>query len=226
MCAGKRGAGKSLGRTTGARSLSSGPRDRHAETLPPRDILGRLAEAEGCCVCCSVIVVVRGFRVVCRFSSLLGGCEEKYKTEKTFCFFCVTLILLFVNEILFICRNTSFSVPPCWFCRKLARCLWACIARSPDSRGTLLAEQLSWMAEPWVPGGLRLATLSTRQVDREGPGHVPLGAGRHAVSASSSPEGNILTHLRRHYSPHPPAGAPPPAEANASLSRGSFSPAQ
>lgn len=124
------------------------------------------------------------------------------------------------------CRNTSFSVPPCWFCRKLARCLWACIARSPDSRGTLLAEQLSWMAEPWVPGGLRLATLSTRQVDREGPGHVPLGAGRHAVSASSSPEGNILTHLRRHYSPHPPAGAPPPAEANASLSRGSFSPAQ
>lgn len=60
--------------------------------------------------------------------------------------------------------------------------------------------------------GLGPATLSTRQVVREGPGRVPLGAGRHAVSASSSLEGNTLTPLRRHgLPPHPPAGARPPA---------------
>lgn len=60
--------------------------------------------------------------------------------------------------------------------------------------------------------GLGPATLSTRQVVREGPGRVPLGAERRAVSASSSLEGNILTPLRRHgLPPHPPAGARPPA---------------
>ena len=33
VCAGKRGAGSALGRAAGARSLSSGPRDRHAENV-------------------------------------------------------------------------------------------------------------------------------------------------------------------------------------------------
>lgn len=33
VCAGRRGAGKALGRVAGARSLSSGPRDRHAENV-------------------------------------------------------------------------------------------------------------------------------------------------------------------------------------------------
>lgn len=48
---------------------------------------------------------------------------------------------------------------------------------------------------------------------------MPLGAERRAVSAPSSPEGNTLTQLRRHDPPpHPPAGVPPPAEANAPLS--------
>lgn len=40
VCAGDRGAGRALGWTTSARSLSSGPRDGHAENVPPRDRLG------------------------------------------------------------------------------------------------------------------------------------------------------------------------------------------
>lgn len=40
VCAGGRGAGRAVGRATGARPLSSGPRDEHAEHLLPRDRQG------------------------------------------------------------------------------------------------------------------------------------------------------------------------------------------
>lgn len=37
VCAGERGAGRAPGRASGARSLSGGPRDGHADNLFPRD---------------------------------------------------------------------------------------------------------------------------------------------------------------------------------------------
>lgn len=49
-------------------------------------------------------------------------------------------------------------------------------------------------------GGLGPATLSTRQVVREGPRAC---AGRRAVSASPTLEGNTVTPLRQHGHPHP-----------------------
>lgn len=100
-----------------------------------------------------------------------------------------------------------FSVPPCWCSRKLARCYWAYIARVLDSRGSLLAEQLSWTAEPWVPGAWDLQLFLQGKLLGRGRDRVPLGAWRRAVSASCSPEGNTLPPLRRNgSSPQPPCG--------------------
>lgn len=61
-----------------------------------------------------------------------------------------------------------------------------------------MAEQLSWMAEPWVPGAWDLQLFLQGKLLGRGRERVPLGAGRRAVSASSSLEGDALTPLRRY----------------------------
>lgn len=99
--------------------------------------------------------------------------------------------------------------------------LVGCVARSLESRGTLLAEQLSWMAEPWVPGAWDPQLFLPGKLLGRGRGRVPLGAGRRAVSVSSNPEGNTLTPLKRHgLPPHPPRALR--HLQSASLSPGTF----
>lgn len=78
-----------------------------------------------------------------------------------------------------------------------------CIARSLDSRGTLLAEQLSWMAEPWVSGAWDPQLFLPGKLLGRGLGRVPLGAGKRAVSASPNLEGNTVALLRQHGPFHP-----------------------
>lgn len=81
------------------------------------------------------------------------------------------------------------------------------------------------MAKRWVPGAWDPQLFLQGKLLGRGRGRVPLGAGRRARLASFSLEGTTLTPLRRHGPPpHPPAGAPPPAEASATLSPRSFSP--
>lgn len=82
-----------------------------------------------------------------------------------------------------------------------------------------MAEQLSWMAEPWLPGAWDPQLFLQGKSLGRGTGRVPLGAGRRAVLASPNLEGNTVNPLRQHCPlPHPPAGAPPPAEAYVPLS--------
>ncbi len=52
-----------------------------------------------------------------------------------------------------------------------------------------MAEQLSWMAKPWVPGAWDPQLFLQGKLSGRGRGRVPLGAGRRARSAPLSPEG-------------------------------------
>lgn len=162
-CARSRRGGRALRRATGAHSFTSGPRDGHAVSHVTR----RLVEAERYSVCI-ITVVIGDFKSCLPLLFSSRGNKTRNVRRRRFpalyyMFFSHLIKHFLSTELrLFLYRHVvsrGNSRDASGLCREIARVSRDLVGRAVVLDGGALGS-----------GGLGPATLSTRQVVREGPG--------------------------------------------------------